>query len=138
MDKDELTEKYAETVRKLIETENAVQNYRMTWLTGTQALLFTALFFSWEKATVFIFILICTMGILVGCSSWAALHLSDYAFGNLSLWTDSNLKNYNGPPIGGFRASKYKWLWAMPSRVLPITFVVTWLTLFVYGICAHK
>ena len=36
-------EKYAEIVRKLIEHENTLQNYRFTWFSASQALLLAAL-----------------------------------------------------------------------------------------------
>src|SRR6266542_3192439 len=95
-----------------------LQNYRFTWFSTAQALLFAALGFAWDKGVTLVY-LICVVGVAVAVSAMAALRLSDRAYSALGTWWKENLGDYEGPPRHGFEAGNYRFLSLMPSKVLP-------------------
>jgi len=127
----------AEIIRKLIEHENNLQNYRLTWLMTIQGLLFAALGFAWDKqdarGLVSIF---CILGILVSLSSWSALKLTANAFQDLHNWWDSHKpSDYDGPPIIGHKSNFNALLWILrPWRILPWAFAVGWVIALVFNL----
>ena len=129
----EQKEKYAEIVRKLVEHENTLQNFRFTWFSTSQALLFAALGFAWEKATTFVVCVICTVGVATAFTAFVALRLNDKAYIYLGQWWNQNLAGYKGPPRQGYE-TRYFWMFAMPSKLLPWVFMLSWVVLFVYRI----
>jgi hypothetical protein len=110
-------EKYPEIIRKLIEHENTLQNYRFTWFFASQALLFTALGVAFDKSA-FVVCVICAIGGLTALTAFFALRLCDLAFKALGQWWEKNLDTYKGPPRQGCIAYP-KWMALMPSRALP-------------------
>ena len=134
----------AQIIRSLIEHENNLQNYRLTWLMTIQGLLFAALGFAWDKqdarGLVSIF---CILGILVSLSTWSALKLTTNAFQDLHAWWDTNKpENYEGPPVIGHRvtSSNFKrvfWL-LRPWRVLPWGFAASWLIALIFNLSRVK
>ncbi len=126
-------EKHAEIVRKLIEHENALQNFRFTWFSTSQAFLLTALGFAWEKATTFVVCVICVVGIMTTFAAFVALRLSDLAYVQLGQWWEKNLATYQGPPRQGYEG-QYSLMRAMPSRLLPWVFMIAWIILVIYRV----
>ena len=126
-------DKNAEIVRKLIEHENVLQNYRFTWLTTVQGLLFASLGFVWEKGTLPLICVLAGLGIVISLSALSALRLSDLAYGHLHQWWAENLPNYMGPPKHGFEVSSAGRLTQafLPSRIVPRAFLVAWLAVLV-------
>ncbi len=72
-------ETHAEVIRRLIEHDNTLQNYRFTWSSAAQALLLAALGSAWDKGSTLVY-LICFVGVAVAVSAMAALRLSDRAY----------------------------------------------------------
>ena len=128
-------EKYAEIVRKLIEHENTLQNYRFTWFSASQALLLAALGVSWEKA-LFVACTICLVGVITSLTAFIALRLCDLAYVQLSNWWNEHLRGYTGPPKQGFEGN-YQW-WMMPSKLLPWVFMFLWVALAVYRVAWYE
>lgn len=105
----------AEIIRKLIEHENNLQNYRLTWLMTIQGLLLAALGFAWDKKDARgLVVLFCILGILVSLSTFSALKLSGMAFQDLHNWWDNNKpENYVGPPVVGHKAKFHSLYWIL-------------------------
>jgi hypothetical protein len=130
---EERLEKHAEIIRKLVEHENTLQNFRLSWFLTSQSLLFAALGFAWDKGTTFVVCTLCMVGFTTAASALVALHLSDKAFHNIKDWWEKNLHAYRGPPRVGFGdGTKYLWYLAMPSRILPRVFALSWIVLLIY------
>lgn len=127
---DDDLEKHAEIIRKLIEHEDNLQNFRLTWFSTYQALLFASLSFAWDKGRILVWV-ICGVGIVTAFSAFAALRLSDLSYVNLGRWWKKNLSAYKGPPRQGHEADFFL-IGAMPSKVLPWIFMVSWLVLAIY------
>lgn len=127
----------AQIIRSMIEHENILQNYRLTWLMTIQGLLFAALGFAWDKKDARELIgILCLLGILVALSSWTALKLSRMALKNLQDWWETNKsKNYDGPPVVGLKAKYNSIIWVLrPWRALPWLFMLGWVTIFIFNL----
>ncbi|AFY46734.1 hypothetical protein Nos7524_0831 [Nostoc sp. PCC 7524] len=119
----------AKSIRSMIEHENNLQNYRLTWLMTIQGLLFTGLGFAWDKKDAMGLVTIfCLVGILVAISTWSALKLSDSALENLVKWWENNKsEQYTGSPIIGLYNRKLTVL--RPWVALPWIFIGAWLVI---------
>jgi hypothetical protein len=131
MSEEERMEKHAEILRKLVEHENTLQNFRLSWFLTSQSLLFAALGFAWDKATTFVVGTLCIVGLATALSGLVALRLSDLAFKSLERWWSDNLIAYKGPPRVGYEAGYFLYF-AMPSRALPTVFALSWIVLVSY------
>lgn len=129
---DEKLEKNAEIIRKLVEHENIVQHNRITWFFTSQTLLFASLAFAWDKIAVLASV-ICTVGVISAFTAFVALRLCDKAYDSLSSWWRQNLSGYSGPPRCGYEGTFWE-IFAMPSRILPWVFMLSWLVLFFYRV----
>jgi hypothetical protein len=133
MTDDERLEKHAEIIRKLVEHENTLQNFRLSWFLTSQSLLFAALGFAWDKGTTFVVCTLCAVGFTTATSAFVALRLSDKAFKNLKTWWEEKLVGYRGPPRVGYGdGSTFAWYFAMPSSILPTVFALSWIVLLIY------
>ncbi len=128
---DQEIETYASVLRGLIQHEDAVQNYRFTWFSAFQALLFAATAAAWEKhgASPLIY-LICIVGAVSARSSLHALSLSDEAYLELKGWWTTRIDRngkYKGPERQGATETDGRDLHFMPSRILPPLLIVCWI-----------
>jgi hypothetical protein len=113
----------------MIEHENNLQNYRITWLVAIQGLLFAALSFAWDKKNADLIIgLIGALGVAVSLSSWSVLSLSTTAFRDLRAWWESHKPpSYDGPPIDAHRSDASLIVRILrPWKALPWLFAVSW------------
>jgi hypothetical protein len=128
---------HASIIRSMIEHENNLQNYRLTWLMTVQGLLLAGLGFAWDKKDTRELVgVFCLLGILVSISSWSVLRLSGAAYQDLLDWWKNNKPpNYDGPPIIGHQ-SRYPFvLWILrPWRALPWIFVLGWIFVFIFNL----
>ena len=127
---------HAKIVRDMIQHENTLQNYRITWLTTVQGLLIAGLGFAWDKQDshwhVFVFAI---LGILVAMSSWSALRLGKKAFTTLVEWWDAHKGTYPGPTVYGYRAPEEGPMYYLrPWWLLPWIFVGAWLAILIINI----
>jgi hypothetical protein len=127
----------AQIIRSMIEHENSLQNYRLTWLMTTQGLLFAALGFAWDKTgAVALVIIVSVLGIFISASMWLVLRLSELAFQGLIEWWEKHQPNdYNGAPVLGLRTQARGFRWYMlPWKTLPWVFALAWLWIFVLNL----
>ncbi|AQH05252.1 hypothetical protein A9R05_40150 (plasmid) [Burkholderia sp. KK1] len=129
----ETIEKYASDARGLVQHEDVVQNYRFTWFSAFQALLFAATAALWDKSGAsFLIYVICITGIVSALSSLHALSLSDQAYDNLEKWWDkwiSTSPHYFGPGRQG--TDKGVALQFMPSRIMPRVLMWSWVAVMI-------
>jgi hypothetical protein len=128
----------AQIIPSMIERENNLQNYRLTWLMTIQGLLFATLGFAWHKiGDVGLVIIVSALGVFVSASMWLVLRLSELAFqGLIEWWEKHQPKDYNGPPILGLRTKPGGLLlYMLPWKTLPWVFAVAWAAIFVLNLC---
>lgn len=125
----------ARIIRAMIEHENNLQNYRVTWLMTIQGLLLAALGFSWGEGTRELVTIFCVLGLVVSLSSWSAMTLSTAAFKDLhDWWYENKPQDYKGPPVVGHKAAYQFLFWVLrPWRLLPWLFAVAWILILVHN-----
>jgi hypothetical protein len=122
-------DEHAKTIREMVQHENTLQNYRITWLMTIQGLLFAGLAFAWDKQDArYVVVIFALLGVLVAVSCWSALRLGNRAFHELHAWWEPHRPTYQGPPVSGHQApsSGIMW-WLRPWRLLPWVFVCGWI-----------
>jgi hypothetical protein len=126
----------AKIVRSMLEHENNLLNYRITWFVTLQGLLFSALGLAWSKTDAqWLIAMFCVLGSLAAIISWIELQLSSKGTGNLIVWWETHYPNYFGPPVIGYRTLGWGLMRSLrPARSLPWLFVVAWLFVFVYNL----
>ena len=116
-------------VRSMIDKENDMIHYRITWLTTLQGLLFAALGFVWGQTTGTPLIkLLSSLGIVFSIIIFVALIAATNAMNRLIDWWDENKPDdYNGPGVVGLHPPENKigrnigfYLW------VPVVFIVAW------------
>lgn len=117
--------RYDVTIRSMIARENELTNYRVTWLTSLQGLLFAALGFAWDKKgaepLVYTF---SALGVAVAIVSLAGLLAASNAIHRLwSWWEQHKPPNYEGPDVVGLAP---RTRYANPMSLLPILFLCGW------------
>jgi hypothetical protein len=124
----------AATIRDLVKHEAALINNRISWMTTLQGLLFAALGFAWREGRDVIYVLGC-MGIAIAISTLASLRIASFAEERLlDQWDDNKPDDYNGPDVIGYRTDG-KLLWYLqPWRLLPVLFVISWLTVMIINL----
>jgi len=135
MEPDQIADEHARVVRSMIEHENNLINYRITWLVTLQGLLMAGLGFAWDKQDARNLVgIFCGMGALVAFSCWLELRLSSKAFIDLFKWWDPHSVGYSGPPVIGHRAEKKSLRGLLRAhRLLPWIFIVGWLLVFIHN-----
>ena len=119
---------YEEIVRQMVRHENDVMNHRIMWLLTLQGLLFAALGFSWDKQDArYLVYVFCATGAVVALSSLPVLDAADRALRRLrQWWIDNRPDSYNGPDVVGFwREARWNSI-LLPSRILPVLFILSW------------
>ena len=128
--------RHAETLRKLRESENTIQNNRFLWMVQLQGLLFTSLALVWDRKEAELLILfMCLLGVWSAVGCWVALLYTTVAFRNInSCWRLLNASNtYRGPLLVAFDSNTeqvrewWDWKGLRPWRNLPLAFIVVWL-----------
>jgi hypothetical protein len=127
----------AKIVRSMLEHENNLRNYRITWFVTLQGLLFSALGLTWSKTdNRWLVAMFCVLSSFAAIISWIELQLSSK--GNQELmdwWKKHQPKEYSGPPVIGYETVSWGWIrYFRPARSLPWLFVVAWLFVFVYNL----
>jgi len=117
------------SIRELIRHENDLVNQRIGWLLQTQALLFAALAFAWEKAPPLSYIL-ATVGISTAASIWCAIGLYHPAVERLKRhWNDNVAPSHqkNRVIIGMPDPPEKLVVLMLPWTALPLIFIGVWL-----------
>lgn len=119
-----------ECVRSMIEHENSLVNFRLTWLITLQGLLFASLSFLLDKPHLHQFIPVLSwVGQFAAASCWYSLSLTQRAIQKHEEWWNNHCPdNYDGPPVIGLRQSSI-WLHLLPWNVLPFAFEVAWIAI---------
>ena len=128
-------EDHGKTIRAMIEHENHLVNYRLTWLITLQGLLFAALGFAWDKRDAWqIIVVFCVMGIFSAVSCLVSLSYTQRAIYQLEKWW-KNYKpvGYDGPEVIGFPLSRAALL-MLPWLILPVLFILGWASIFVVNL----
>jgi hypothetical protein len=122
---------HSKTIRTMIEHENHLVNYRLTWLITLQGLLFAALGFAWDKPNAWqIIVVFCTMGIFTAASCLVSLRYTQRAICRLEKWWCKNKpETYDGPEIIGFPLRGVV-LYTLPWLVVPTIFILGWAVIF--------
>ncbi|MFA5073603.1 MAG: hypothetical protein WC539_06875 [Nitrospirota bacterium] len=124
---------YEETVRTMINRENDLIHYRVTWLMTVQGLFFAALGLAWNKPDISSFIaLLCFLGILMSVVVLIALAGASRAIRRLIGWWDTNKpSHYQGPDVVGIRPMRTKYFgWIGPWGIIPFLFIIAWTVVF--------
>jgi len=105
------TDDFSQTIRSMIDSENALVNHRVGWLTTLQGLLFAALGVAWDKPTAASLVpIFCVLGIGTAVIVSLALIGATRAQVQLITWWDQHKPTqYAGPDEVGLRPH--------PSRV---------------------
>ena len=128
-------DEHAKTVRTMIEHENHLVNYRLTWLITLQGLLFAALGFAWDKRDAWqIIVVFCTMGIVSALSCLLSLSLTQLAIRRQEeWWSHHQPQGYDGPEVIGLPVSR-PMLFALPWLILPVLFMGGWAAILVVNL----
>lgn len=116
-------------VRHMIDRENDLINYRITWLTTINGLLFAALGFSWDKPTGSQLIqVICALGFVISLIQLAATISANMAIARLVDWWENNKpKDYDGPGVMGFQPIRNRALVYLSFlNWIPFLFMTAW------------
>lgn len=118
-------EDHSKTIRAMIEHENHLVNYRLTWLITLQGLLFAALGFAWDKRDAWqIIVVFCVMGIFSAVSCLVSLSYTQHAIYRLEKWWEKyKPERYDGPEMIGFPLSRAALL-TLPWLILPVLFIL--------------
>ena len=129
-------EDHGKTIRAMIEQENHLVNYRLTWLITLQGLLFAALGFAWDKRDAWqIIVVFCVMGIFSAVSCLLSLSYSQRALFRLHEWCETHKpERYDGPEVIGFPLTRDVVLLTEPWFTLPVLFIGGWGAIFVVNL----
>jgi hypothetical protein len=128
-------QRIVDEVRRLVEHENTVINYRIGWLIALQGLLFAGFGALYPKSTVLapevkhlLMVFPCT-GIALAFVTLLSLIASATASKRLLRWWEENKPNsYRGPGISGWHMPA-KWAWphyCAPWNFIPIIIGCAW------------
>ncbi len=134
-------EKYEPIVRQMINHENDLANYRITWLLTVEGFLLAALGFAWEKKDAPLLVpTLSLVGIVVALSAWLMLHLGTRAINRLRNWWHAECPKRwyrgrlidKGPDVVGYWSRKWYAYCLLPSQVFPVLFLVVWVLIFMF------
>jgi hypothetical protein len=128
-------EDHGKTIRAMIEHENHLVNYRLTWLITLQGLLFAALGFAWDKRDAWQIIMVfCVMGIFSAVSCLVSLSYTQRAIYRLEKWWETHKpERHDGPEVIGFPLSQVALL-TLPWLILLVLFIGGWTAIFVINL----
>lgn len=120
-------DQHAEIVRAMIRHEDTITNYRISWFTAVQGLLFAGLFVAYQAKIALIFSVIIGVGVGSCILTSISLIIGTRAKAAITRWWSENSQGYSGPPVVGYYPAHNSVLGHLaPSNLLPYVFIVAW------------